>query len=155
MKRRPRLSLRARMLVLLISVTTIFLLIMGLVSATVLSKRLGAQFDQDLVAAAARPQQLPHNPSGYLAEAVSISTGTITVFTPGPLATELQQVLAGLSLPQYRKQFAAAADHSARSAAARNSVPTPRRSPPAGSAAPDSPSRPAASSWSWRFRPAR
>ena len=94
------------MLVLLISVTTIFLLIMGLVSATVLSKRLGAQFDQDLVAAAARPRLLPHNPSGYLAEAVSISTGTITVFTPGPLAAELKQVLAGLSLPQYRKQFA-------------------------------------------------
>jgi signal transduction histidine kinase len=106
MKRRPRLSLRARMLVLLISVTTIFLLIMGLVSATVLSRRLGAQFDQDLVAAAARPRLLPHNPSGYLAEAVSISTGTITVFTPGPLAAELKQVLAGLSLPQYRRQFA-------------------------------------------------
>jgi signal transduction histidine kinase len=107
MKRRPRLSLRARMLVLLISVTTIFLLIMGLVSATVLSRRLAGQFDQDLVAAAARPQQLPRNPGGYLAEAVPVAAGTITVITPpGQLTTELKRVLADLSLRQFQTLFA-------------------------------------------------
>ena len=105
MKRPQRLSLRARMLVLLISVTTIFLLIMGLVTATVLSRRLEGQFNEDLFAAAARPQQLPDNPGGYIAEAVSFSAHQVFVLTPGPTATALQQVLSKMSVPQYEAQF--------------------------------------------------
>jgi signal transduction histidine kinase len=106
MKPPQRLSLRARMLVLLISVTTIFLLIMGLVSATVLSRRLDGQFNEDLFAAAARPQQLPDNPGGYIGEAVSIRNRQVIVLTPGQLATALQQVLGKISLPQYVVKFA-------------------------------------------------
>src|ERR1022692_2605393 len=108
MKRPQRLSLRARMLVLLISVTTIFLLIMGLVSATVLSRRLDGQFNEDLFAAAARPRQLPDNPSGYIGEAVSIRTGhaIVTMLTQGQLTTELAQVLGRFSLSQYVVKFA-------------------------------------------------
>jgi signal transduction histidine kinase len=108
MKRPQRLSLRARMLVLLISVTTIFLLIMGLVSATVLSRRLEGQFNEDLAAAAARPQLLPDNPGGYVGEAVSIRTGhtIVTMLTQGQLTTELGQVLGKISLSQYVVKFA-------------------------------------------------
>ena len=73
-----RLSLRARMLIVLIAVTAAFLLIMGGVTAIVLSRRLSGQFNAGLVAAAARnPRQLADNPGGYIAEAVSARTGQI------------------------------------------------------------------------------
>ena len=49
-----RLSLRARMLTLLIGVTGVFLLIMGLVTTAVLTSRLSGQFNADLVAASTR-----------------------------------------------------------------------------------------------------
>ena len=105
-RRQRRLSLRARMLVLLIGVTTMFLLIMGLVSAIVLSRRLDSQFNADLVAAASRnPQQLAGNASGYIAEAVSVRTGDVVVLTHGQPGSELQQVLDPMSLPQYRALF--------------------------------------------------
>jgi two-component system OmpR family sensor kinase len=107
MKRQQRLSLRARMLVLLIGVTTIFLLIMGLVSATVLSRRLDGQFNTDLEAAAARkPQLLQDNTNGYIVEAVPFRTDTVDVLTPGQVATELQQVLGKMRVPQYAVKFA-------------------------------------------------
>jgi signal transduction histidine kinase len=107
MKRQQRLSLRARMLVLLIGVTTIFLLIMGLVSATVLSRRLDGQFNTDLEAAAARkPQLLQDNTSGYIVEAVPFRTGIVDALTPGQVATELQQVLGKMRVPQYAVKFA-------------------------------------------------
>ena len=58
-----RLSLRARLLVVLIAVTAAFLLIMGGVTALVLSKRLGTHFDDALISAAARtPGQIQANP---------------------------------------------------------------------------------------------
>ena len=107
MNRQRRLSLRARMLVLLISVTTMFLLIMGLVSAAVLSRRLGGQFDADLQAAATHsPVQLQANTGGYIAEVVALRTGSVSVLTPSQLATDLQQVLGRLSVGQYEAQFA-------------------------------------------------
>jgi two-component system OmpR family sensor kinase len=63
-----RLSLRARLLVLLICVTAAFLLIMGVVSTVVLSRRLGGEFNSQLVAAAQHsPQQIASNPGGYVA----------------------------------------------------------------------------------------
>jgi signal transduction histidine kinase len=63
-----RLSLRARLLILLIVVTAAFLLVMGGVTAFALSRRLGAQFDAELVAAAQRtPQQIQANPGDYVA----------------------------------------------------------------------------------------
>src|SRR5690349_17123486 len=63
-----RLSLRARLLVVLIAVTAAFLLVMGGVTAFVLSKRLGTHFDDALISAAARtPQQIQANPGDYVA----------------------------------------------------------------------------------------
>ena len=63
-----RLSLRARLLVVLIAVTAAFLLVMGGVTAFVLSKRLGTQFDNALISAAARtPQQIQADPGHYVA----------------------------------------------------------------------------------------
>jgi two-component system, OmpR family, sensor kinase len=63
-----RLSLRARLLVVLIAVTAAFLLIMGGVTAFVLSKRLGTHFDDALISAATRtPEQIQANPGDYVA----------------------------------------------------------------------------------------
>ena len=63
-----RLSLRARLLVVLIAVTAAFLLIMGGVTAFVLSKRLGTQSDDALISAAAHtPEQIQANPGNYVA----------------------------------------------------------------------------------------
>ena len=87
---RRRLSLRARMLIVLIAVTATFLLIMGGVTAIVLSNRLSGEFNADLVAAAARnPRQLADNPGGFIAEAVSARTGQVVVLTPGAEASAL------------------------------------------------------------------
>src|SRR5437764_14637788 len=63
-----RLSLRARLLVVLIAVTAAFLLVMGGVTAFVLSKRLGTRFDDALISTAARsPDQIQANPGDYVA----------------------------------------------------------------------------------------
>ena len=71
-----RLSLRARLLVLLIAVTAVFLLIMGGVSTLVLSKRLGSQFNAELIAAAQHtPQQIASNPGDYVAVEVTRLAG--------------------------------------------------------------------------------
>jgi len=97
-----RLSLRARMLILLIGVTAVFLLIMGAVTSVVLTKRLGSQFNADLVAAAARgPRALADNPGGYLAEAVSPRTGQVVKLTPGPEANGLSEVLGQMTRAEY------------------------------------------------------
>jgi signal transduction histidine kinase len=102
-----RLSLRARMLVLLISVTAIFLLIMGAVTTAVLTRRLSGQFNNDLIAAAARnPRQLADNTGGYLAVAISARTRQSVALTPGSRADELSAILSQMSLAQYRDQFA-------------------------------------------------
>jgi two-component system OmpR family sensor kinase len=62
------LSLRARLLVLLICVTAVFLLVMGAVSTIVLSRRLGGEFNAQLVAAAQHsPRQIASNPGDYVA----------------------------------------------------------------------------------------
>jgi signal transduction histidine kinase len=100
----PRsLSLRARMLILLIAVTAVFLLIMGAVTAIELTNRLSGQFDADLVATATRsPRQLADNSGGYLAEAVSVRTRQVVVFTPGSEANELSAVLGQMSRAEYR-----------------------------------------------------
>ncbi len=67
-----RLSLRARLLVVLIAVTAAFLLIMGGVTAFVLSKRLGSRFDDSLIAAADRaPGQIQADPGDYVAVLVT------------------------------------------------------------------------------------
>jgi signal transduction histidine kinase len=96
-----RLTLRARLLVLLICVTAAFLLIMGAVTAAVLNKQLGRRFNADLVATAARnPKTLAGNSNGYLAAAIPLQTGQVVLFTPSHLGTEFQQALGQLSAAQ-------------------------------------------------------
>ena len=84
-----RLSLRARLLVVLIAVTAVFLLVMGGVTAFVLSKRLGAQFDDALISAAARaPDQIQANPGDYVAVEISRFPLTVQPLTGNTGTTE-------------------------------------------------------------------
>jgi signal transduction histidine kinase len=93
-----RLSLRARLLVLLVAVTAAFLLIMGGVTTAVLSRGLGRQLHADLVAAAARsPQAMASDPGGYLEVAVSPRTGQSVPVTPGAATARLRQALSQLT----------------------------------------------------------
>jgi signal transduction histidine kinase len=83
-----RLSLRARLLILLIVVTSAFLLVMGGVTAFAASRRLGAQFDAELVATAQRsPQQLKSNPGDYVAVEITRLTRTVEPLTGNSAAT--------------------------------------------------------------------
>jgi signal transduction histidine kinase len=54
MNRRPRLSLRARLLAALIAVTAVFLVVLALVASILFGKRLGSQFDSQLEVKAER-----------------------------------------------------------------------------------------------------
>jgi two-component system OmpR family sensor kinase len=101
-----RLSLRARMLILLIGVTAVFLLIMGAVTTAVLTKRVGNAFNADLIAAAAQgPARLADNASGYLAVAVSARTGQVVPLTGAQQTSELGAVLSHMTQAHYRAQF--------------------------------------------------
>jgi signal transduction histidine kinase len=101
-----RLSLRSRLLVLLISVTAAFLLIMGVVSVAVVANRVGGQFNNDLVATAARnPQQLAGNSNSYLAAAISRRTGQIVLLTPGQRGTLFQQALSQMTRPEFVRDY--------------------------------------------------
>jgi two-component system OmpR family sensor kinase len=51
----PRLSLRARLLTALLLVTTVFLVVLGVVASVVFGKRVASVFDDQLVVAARRP----------------------------------------------------------------------------------------------------
>jgi len=85
---RRRLSLRARMLVLLIGVTTIFLLAMGTVSTVILARNVTAQFKSSLVAQASySPDDVAAHPNGYAAVLVRRAAGPfqaprVTTLTP-------------------------------------------------------------------------
>ena len=82
-----RLSLRARMLVLLVGVTTIFLLIMGTVSTIVLSTHLAGQFKANLIAESTRtPAELQASPGHYVAVVVTRSRA-VRPLTPSSAAT--------------------------------------------------------------------
>src|SRR5579859_3864694 len=102
-----RLSLRARLLVVLIAVTAVFLLIMGGVTALVLSKRLGAQFDESLVSAAARsPGQIQANPGDYVAVTITRFPLTVQPLTgdtgaTAELASAVQQMIEARDFRHY------------------------------------------------------
>ena len=99
MMRQKRLSLRARMLVLLIGVTTIFLLIMGVVGTFVLNSRLSGNFNASLAAAATRRQaQLAVNTGGYAAVQVVPPGGQVRLVTSNSAETRaLATAVARLS----------------------------------------------------------
>ncbi len=102
-----RLSLRARLLVLLIAVTTVFLLIMGGVTTLVLTRRVSGQFNADLVAAASlSPQALAGNSSGYLAAGVVRRTGQIVLLTPGRRGNQFRLVLSQTPRAQFVRDLA-------------------------------------------------
>jgi signal transduction histidine kinase len=97
-----RLSLRARLLVLLIAVTAAFLLVMGGVTTFVLARRLSGQFNADLAASAARsPRVLASNPAGDVAVVVSRRVRKIILLTPSPLGTEFAQALKRMGYPGF------------------------------------------------------
>jgi hypothetical protein len=101
-----RLSLRARLLILLIGVTTVFLLVMGAVAAVVLTHRLNGQFNGDLAASLTRtPKQLSANPGGDLAAAISPRTGVISLLTPGATGDQFARVLGQTRGPQLRYDY--------------------------------------------------
>jgi signal transduction histidine kinase len=100
------LSLRARMLILLIAVTAIFLLIMGAVTTTVLANRLGSAFNSELQAALTHdPRQLTENPGDYTVAVAAPHTGDVKMLTQSRLSQELQQALSQLSPAQYRADY--------------------------------------------------
>jgi two-component system, OmpR family, sensor kinase len=88
-----RISLRARLVILLIAVTAAFLLIMGAVTTLVLTRQLSGQFNADLAAAALSPAHLPGNTANYLAVAISKRTGTMVPLTSGDLTADFEQAL--------------------------------------------------------------
>jgi signal transduction histidine kinase len=101
-----RLSLRARMLILLIAVTAVFLLIMGAVTTAVLTNRVSNAFNADLIAEATRgPAMLADNTDGYLAVAVSVRSGQIVQITPGQQTSSLGSALSELTRARYKAQF--------------------------------------------------
>ena len=104
-----RLSLRARLLVVLIAVTAAFLLVMGGVTAFVLSRRLGAQFDDGLISAAARtPVQIQSNPGDYVAVEITrlpltVQPLTGSTGTTAELASAVERVIATGNFRSYIK----------------------------------------------------
>jgi signal transduction histidine kinase len=101
-----RISLRARLLIVLIAVTAAFLLILGGVTTQVLSRRLGQQFNADLVACAAnKPQKLYGLTDGCLAVAVSRWSGASVLFTQGPQTKQLQQLVVSIPPSRIRQDI--------------------------------------------------
>ena len=127
MSGRRRLSLRARMLVLLIGVTTIFLLTMGTVSTVILARNVTAQFKSSLVAQASySPDDVAAHPNGYAAVLVRRAAGRV----PGPPGHDPDPGLGheqGAGRRGHRTCSSAAAAPAARACAGRSS--SGRRSP--------------------------
>ena len=89
-----RLSLRTRLLIGLIAITTAFLVIMGVVSSAVLRTQLGTQFNTELrITALHTPAQLAASQGSYLAAVYSLRTGAVSPVTHGHLSDELQTAL--------------------------------------------------------------
>jgi signal transduction histidine kinase len=107
MTRSPRLSLRARLLAGLIAVTAVFLVIMGTVSAFVISGHLQAQFDDSLLAAVGEtPAQLKASPA-YAVAGVG-PRGTVVPYGNGsPYTSQLTTGLRAIPLAQIRQRVGA------------------------------------------------
>jgi signal transduction histidine kinase len=91
------------MLILLISVTAVFLLIMGAATAIVLSKRTGGQVSADLGRALQKtPEELTEDPDDYLAAIAAPESGDVVLLTQGHLSQSLQQALSQMTPAQYQ-----------------------------------------------------
>ncbi|HEU5417926.1 MAG TPA: HAMP domain-containing sensor histidine kinase [Streptosporangiaceae bacterium] len=105
-----RLSLRARMLVLLTAVTTMFLLIMGTVSTVILARNVTQQFRGNLIAESAiSPAEIASNPHGYAAVLITrlplrvqplTGTSGLTIELAGEVSRQL-----GTSQLRYRARL--------------------------------------------------
>ena len=95
---RGRFSLRSRLLAGLLTVTALFLIIMGVVTAVVIGNTEQDQFNTDLLLTAkSTPKEIANAASGYVAANVSARTGQVTLLTgTSRNATDLQEWLAGL-----------------------------------------------------------
>jgi signal transduction histidine kinase len=101
-----RLSLRARMLILLIGVTAVFLLIMGAVTTFVLTGRVNNAFNVNLIRAAAHgPRPLADNADGYLAVVVSTHTRQVVPLTRGGQTSELTAFISPMTMTEFRARF--------------------------------------------------
>ncbi|MEP7023887.1 MAG: HAMP domain-containing sensor histidine kinase [Actinomycetota bacterium] len=97
MSRPRRLSLRARMLVLLTGVTTVFLLIMGVVGSVVLASRLNGNFNTALIAEASRrPAQIAVNAGGYGAVEIVPGRPAVVITGDSPVARALARAAGQL-----------------------------------------------------------
>ena len=96
---RRTLSLRTRLLAGLIALTTIFLVVMGMVSTVVLGTLEQNQFNTELRLAARQPvPQIAAGTDGFAAAYLSLPTGAAGELTPdSPTAAELRTVLSGVA----------------------------------------------------------
>jgi two-component system OmpR family sensor kinase len=107
MTRSPRLSLRARLLAGLIAVTAVFLVIMGTVSAFVISGHLEAQFDDSLLAALGEtPTQLKASPA-YALAGVGPGGSVVAYDNGSPYTSQLITGLSALPLAQIHQHVRA------------------------------------------------
>ena len=96
---RRSLSLRARLLTGLIALTTIFLVVMGVVSTVVLRTLEQNQFNAELRLAARQPVlEITQGTDGFAAAYLSLRTGAVGELTPpSPTAAELRTMLGGVA----------------------------------------------------------
>jgi hypothetical protein len=96
MRRRPRLSLRARLLTALLAVTAVFLVVLGLVAFIVFGRRVGNEFDTQLKVASQRSVPGLQGTSDLYAVYYSLRTGTGGLISnPSQTADELSSYLDG------------------------------------------------------------
>jgi signal transduction histidine kinase len=97
--RSSRLSLRSRLLAGLMTITALFLVVMGVVTAVVLGTSEHDQFNSELVLAArAKLSELSGLDETYAVTYYDLSTRSVTVVSsPDPASAELQAVLENLN----------------------------------------------------------
>jgi two-component system OmpR family sensor kinase len=96
---RSKLSLRSRLLAGLVAITTLFLVVMGVVTAVVLGNNEHDQFKSELVlAAGTKLSELTGLQASYAVTYYNAASHSVTVVSsPSPAATELQGVLESLA----------------------------------------------------------
>jgi signal transduction histidine kinase len=100
MRTNRRLSLRARMLILLIAVTTVFLIIMGVVTALIVTTRVSNAFNSELKATANHSAaQLANVAGDYDTAYISLRTGQAGLVSPSSttgneLVTALRELIS-------------------------------------------------------------
>jgi signal transduction histidine kinase len=96
---RGRLSLRSRLLAGLITITALFLIVMGVVTAVVLGNSERDQFNSELVLTTrVKLNALPGLQGGYAVAYFDLATRSVTALSPPSAATsELQSLLGNLT----------------------------------------------------------